>query len=1302
MYKCLGNLYTFVIKPAMRAIFTLYLSILVISASAQINFVASQNGNWNLGTTWGGACASGCTAGVDYPGINDNAYTNGFIITVNGGFSCHNLFLEYNVANGLSFSGSTRLTIDGSLLVWDSGSAWLAEPTADIVENEGAIRFSGGNVDFWSPYLIMSWDHSVADFGFLQFDLGTGNTYNFQETIKIGQFGTSARELRVLSGTLKADPAAEIHGLSNSSVVVNSSAFLETDDPISGGSSASKIGTVSISGTLTTSSYINSTNLNIGSSGVLNTFYTGADQTEGWWFQSNRPTAGTVNSAGTVSFKASAAQNFYARDYGNLTFEGSGNKTLVGANTLNVAGALTINTSTITLNTDAATVVNIGGNVTNSGSWTPADQVTFNGSGSQAIGGVNAITFTGGLVVSKSAGTLTLNRGVTISNGLTINAGTLNLGSQTVTLSSGNLDNGGTLTASSSTLVISGTSSVAGSSTTSLYNLTINSGGNLSASNNMAVGGTLTNNGTLNVSSGGNLNVNGNLANSGTFNANNGTVTFGGSSTQTISGSSALAFTNMTVNNTLNNNGIVNISGAFSMNETAIFDADGAGSGSFTIKSSGLTGGGRIAALTAPGNFNGNVHIERFIDGPADWRYLSMPLTATTSGGSPNVGQWKAHFPVTGEFSDPSPTGSNGVTCSDPASVSCASIYLYNATSQSYIDVGTGGSVAATALDYRTGYSAYTYLSGNFTLSVSGAPVKGSVSVPLKTSWNLVPNPYPSAIDWDNITTTGTTNTIYFTTGQGSYATYLKGSPCTGCSFNTAWTGEVAIGQSFWIESTGATSLPLEEASKTSNNATFVRSAAHRDYFRVTLKSGSKEDDMIVRFAEGATADLEYTLDAKKRKHSNFINLSSYNSDASVDYAINTIPFISCTAAVKLTLTNVSAGSHVLRFTELETLTAGYDISLVDKFANSETTISSGLEYTFEVTADAASFGADRFEIKIVSPSVDLTRDLDLSSTLECTNQYVRLDINNSQEGIEYVFKAGDTALNAAVTGNGQNSFALVDKSLLEFGLNKLDLVAASLDGCNAHIFNEAITVQFDAIDEITTVTSAQSCGEGSVTLEASGASAGGFYRWYESVDAFEAIAGANDATFVTPSLSETRSYYVAAVNANGCESTLRVPVEAKVVINPTPEISIEGDKFIVNAKSGIQWYKDGEAIDGATLGEYEPKNTGTYSASVMKDGCVTHSDTFEFIVNSEGGKSNPSGYTLSPNPTSGIMYVNGPSFRGVAVTIYDSKGRALNIAGKPVNENQQAFDLSTARNGLYFINILSQRKLVQLKAIKK
>ncbi|KAA5542945.1 Ig-like domain-containing protein [Adhaeribacter rhizoryzae] len=85
------------------------------------------------------------------------------------------------------------------------------------------------------------------------------------------------------------------------------------------------------------------------------------------------------------------------------------------------------------------------------------------------------------------------------------------------------------------------------------------------------------------------------------------------------------------------------------------------------------------------------------------------------------------------------------------------------------------------------------------------------------------------------------------------------------------------------------------------------------------------------------------------------------------------------------------------------------------------------------------------------------------------------------------------------------------------------------------------------------TVTSKTICGPGAITLTASGAPTTGSYRWFTSSTGGTPITNATSATFTTPVLSTTTTYYVSVVNGT-CESA-RVPVTATV--NPLPKILV-------------------------------------------------------------------------------------------------------------------------------------------------
>lgn len=1258
----------------MRLIVLVGLLVIVTGVNAQRFAVAS--GNWNdpiWATTFNGVAGSAAT-----PTAADNVFTNGFSVTIDSDVACLNLNVRAGFSQGIiisDFSFAT-LTINGTLSGANTttptpGPAPISVADALIMGEFERIVFAG------SGQKVNAWGY-VCPLGNVEFNPGIGQTATINQGIRIGNNGS----LGILTGILSINTSSngrQLRGCSSCALQISSGAELNTLSAINGGGTTSSdepttlFGSIEVNGTLTSSNYVNASNFSIGSSGTFSTTFAGANQTQGWWHTTNAPTGLNLNATSTVNYSFAGTQNVAPVNYGNLTLSGSGTitKTLSGSGTLNVSGTLNISAAGITFNSTAASAISIGGSISNAGTWAPTDLVTFNGSAAQSIGGTATVSFNGGLEVNKSAGTLTLNRAVNISNGLTISQGTLNLGSQTVTLTSGNIDNDGTFTVGSSTFIVNGTTSITGTSPVSFNNLQVGASGNLSA------------NGTVNIS--------GNLSNAGSFNVNS--VSLNGSVAQNITGS--YNFSNITVSNAagVTNNGSINLTGALNLGALGVFDADGAGSGVLTLISTSLTTGGRIATLSTPSNFSGNITIQRFVDGPDDWRYFSVPFT------SANVGQWQATFPVTGNFSNPSPNGVNGVVCS-----TCPSIYSWNAATQQYVAVGSGASTGATSLSHLTGYSAYSYLTGSFTLSITGSPVKSGVSIPLASGYNLIPNPYPSPIDWDNVTTTGTTNTVYMTTAQGSFATYLKGSgTCTGCNFNSNWRGELAIGQSFWIESSGATSVALTEAAKTTG-ATFVREEDAKDLFRITLQSEGKSDDLILHFDPQATTGTELDLDARKRSNDFYINLSSYNTIASEDYAINTIPYATCqSGTVKLKMSGISNGEHSLSFTELDKMTLGYTITLVDNFLNQERIVSNDFLYNFSTTDDLGSKVDGRFELRFNSPPIQVVASSSLKLENECGSNIVNVELQNTQLGVAYQLIRNDVPLSSQILGNGGTVQTMILSSALAEGVNQLSLKAVSLDGCQEQVFADIITYDKVSSPELISVTGDAICSQETATIIASGDAQTVSYKWYDTATSEAALAQTTSGAWVVDGLVQSREYYVSAINKFGCESITRMKVSVEVTDVTTPQITIQQTTLISSSASGNQWYRNGEIIPGATQATYEVLESGNYSVVVSINSCSASSE--EVILSITGLETGNGDVSIYPNPATDNVSIKLPEevLTGLKqLSFKDIRGVSIKtFVREDVHEGILHINLQNLPNGVYFINLQTQKTTSVYRIIK-
>jgi hypothetical protein len=1311
------------------------------SSAAQI--YAVTNGIWDNSATSGNdiwSTIKGALSGT--PGLrptsSDDVYTNGRNITVLVG-TCKNLFVSHTTSNALSIGTGRTLTITGTLTGWDDGNGLEELPMSDAITyaaSTSTLTFTGANLDLnYSPYVIYFWD-SATPFGRTFFNFGSG-TYSTLFDVAF------SRTLRVQSGTFFMDPSAVISGSSASSILqidvgatlrannnsitgfpsISVSGSLITSNLITGvssftiasGGSVSTTGStissvnVSIGGTLTSASSINVTGdlnlssggnisssgsisavnstiagtlttsnafttsgtLTLSSGGHLSTSYSG---TQGWWLGTSSPAVLNVDAASTVTLSANSSQNAYTQTYGNLTLTGSGTKTLIGSGSFIVKGNLSLGSP---FNSDAASGIFLAGTLMASAVWAPADEVTFDGTGTQQIGGPVQPTFAGGLQVNKSGGSLSLLRSINIANGLTITQGTFDAKNYVTTLS-GPLTNNGTLSfgsgASLGTLVIDGSTAVSGN-VPSFGHLTVNS--------------------TRSFSSTGTINVAGNITNNGTFNVSG--IDLNGTSPQTISG--ILALSSLTVRDgaDVSNLGTINMgpSGVVTLVGTALFNAGTGGTNTLRLQSSSLSDGARIAALPNPDRFTGNVTAERYVNSPEDWRYLAFPVE------NPNVGMIKDDFPVTGNFTDASPVGGNVINSTSP------SIYYLNAGQ--WAAVGSGGSVAATTLSNTIGYSIWSYLSSGVALDVDGQIGKGPKGLSIRAGDNLLPNPYPSAIDWDLVNFTSanlSTNTVYVRTSNGQYASYAGGMATGNHPLGSNWNGQIAMGQSFWVVGAGTGTLTLQEDDKV-GSTNFVREVQPKDYIRIRLKKDAMSDDLIVHFKEDATLNRDAGFDAPKKLNDIKLNISTYNDDPANDFAINGVPFITCEFAAKIKLaSNNPLGDYSLGFEDIASMTTGYEMLLVDKYLGQTQSITAGMSYPFSITSDPASSGASRFQVIFKSAIVEL-HEVTMTSAAECNTGGFSVSIENSQGGVKYQFALNGSTLSEPIVGNGGAVSVYIHPEELPLGNHSLNLLATSEGGCQSIEFTNALTIAQEDVPEVTALSSSTACVEGNVTLVASGAPLNGQYRWYESEDAVTPIDGIHTAEFVTPVIGKSRTYYVSAVNGSGCESPSRLAMQAVVLHPDVPVITAEGD--MLKAGDGLGsyvWYLNGEVIEGSGSSTYHMIKSGTYSVTTSLNGCSVSSADFEYLVNGSEHETLAGYYNVYPNPVQNIVTLRGPDLEHSRISLYDRSGKQIEIKGvlEKDHDGTTVFvtDLSSLKNGIYLLNCEKNSRLIQLKIIKR
>lgn len=363
------------------------------------------------------------------------------------------------------------------------------------------------------------------------------------------------------------------------------------------------------------------------------------------------------------------------------------------------------------------------------------------------------------------------------------------------------------------------------------YNLSLNSTatGTKTMTSNLVVSRNLTiaANNTLNTNNF-DLSVGGNWVKNGTFTASAGkTVTFNGTSAQTISGTGTTTFKRLSINNTA---GVSITSGTYILDEVLTLSNGtfSTGGNSFTMTST-ASQTARIAPITGTGAISGNFTIQRFITTrDTTWADMSSPVQSTT------FADWEAELP--GRYYGAYPTQ-----------------YSYDESADDFVGIFSSGTTITPGKGYEvflTGGYSYTDLP-NTTLTTIGIPNQGNQNLTSLISFNnagsnLVGNPFASSISLGSVYSASSGIENYFDVYD-----YTTGNYTT-----LGLSDEIGSGQGFWVyTNSGSYSLNINENAKTtSSNSSLKTTNAIAPYFALNVSSNVNSYSHNVKFSAKADA----------------------------------------------------------------------------------------------------------------------------------------------------------------------------------------------------------------------------------------------------------------------------------------------------------------------------------------------------------------------------------------------------------------------------------------------------------------
>lgn len=256
-----------------------------------------------------------------------------------------------------------------------------------------------------------------------------------------------------------------------------------------------------------------------------------------------------------------------------------------------------------------------------------------------------------------------------------------------------------------------------------------------------------------------------------------------------------------------------------------------------------------------------------------------------------------------------------------------------------------------------------------------GLTYQGPTSPNNYRGFNLIPNMFPSAIDFSNaLNWTGTANISnkiwIWSSADGNYGSKIRG----GASTNSV-TDIIPVGQSFFVEATQDGNLNISAAARIHNSTQlYLKNTDVVDNtLNLRVKANNFGDEIAIQLRNDATSAYDTDIEAKKREGQfEAPQLSVIASDNS-KLSISAFPCTNSDLIVPLHFTLNSTTSATFTASGFETFTHQTPVYLEDLYLNKIINLRDNPVYNFSHTANTTS---NRFQLRFKNTnSIDNQED---------------------------------------------------------------------------------------------------------------------------------------------------------------------------------------------------------------------------------------------------------------------------------------------------------------------------------------
>ncbi len=230
------------------------------------------------------------------------------------------------------------------------------------------------------------------------------------------------------------------------------------------------------------------------------------------------------------------------------------------------------------------------------------------------------------------------------------------------------------------------------------------------------------------------------------------------------------------------------------------------------------------------------------------------------------------------------------------------------------------------------GYALWSQTSAT-TVTYTGALNAGAKTINLTNTsgtgtpdysgFNLVGNPYPSSVNWNNDDGSGWTRTnmdmsvwVWNPAGTGNYGTYVKGAPTGTLGVDNI----LAPHQGFFVHSNGSGSLSVDNAAREHSTKDIMKNgkSGNGQYLLFKVEGNGYSDEVMINQNNGASYNLDINDGLKMYGMGEAPQLYTISSDGE-ELSINSIPgLVSSNLTIPMNFKAGVVDEYVITLNEIE------------------------------------------------------------------------------------------------------------------------------------------------------------------------------------------------------------------------------------------------------------------------------------------------------------------------------------------------------------------------------------------------